>query len=71
MKNRLLPYIIALSALFVSSCAIFYSVYGLSQLFAGASKAVIVMASSLEIAKLVVAMGFYLVHIKKQLLNLN
>ena len=59
MKNKLLPYIIALSALFVSSSAIFYSVYGLSQLFAGASKAVIVMASSLEFAKLVVASLLY------------
>ncbi len=59
MKERVLPYIIALSALFVSSCAVFYSVYGLSQLFAGASKAVIVMASSLEIAKLVVASLLY------------
>ena len=59
MKDRLLPYIIALSALFVSSSAVFYSVYGLSQLFAGASKAVIVMASSLEFAKLVVASLLY------------
>ena len=59
MKERVLPYIIALSALFVSSCAVFYSVYGLSQLFAGASEAVIVMASSLEIAKLVVASLLY------------
>ena len=59
MKNRLLPYIIALSALFVSSSAIFYSVYGLSKLFAGASKAVIIMAGSLEIAKLVVASLLY------------
>jgi len=59
MKDKLLPYIIALSALFVSSCAVFYSVYGLSQLFAGASKAVIVMASSLELAKLVVASLLY------------
>jgi len=59
MKDKLLPYIIALSALFVSSSAIFYSVYGLSQLFAGASKAVIVMASSLELAKLVVASLLY------------
>ena len=59
MKERVLPYIIALSALFISSCAVFYSVYGLSQLFAGASKAVIVMASSLEIAKLVVASLLY------------
>ena len=59
MKERLLPYVIALSALFVSSSAIFYSVYGLSQLFSGASKAVIVMASSLELAKLVVASLLY------------
>ena len=59
MKDRLLPYVIGLSALFVSSSAIFYSVYGLSQLFAGASNAVIVMASSLEIAKLVVASLLY------------
>ena len=59
MKEKLLPYVIALSALSVSGCAIFYSVYGLSQLFAGASKAVIVMASSLEFAKLVVASLLY------------
>lgn len=59
MNKQVLPYIIALSALFVSSSAIFYSVYGLSKLFAGASTAVIVMASSLEIAKLVVASLLY------------
>ena len=59
MKNKLLPYIIALSALLVSGSAIFYSVYGLSKLFAGASTAVIIMASSLEIAKLVVASLLY------------
>ena len=59
MKDKLLPYIIVLSALFVSSSAVFYSVYGLSQLFAGASTAVIIMAGSLEIAKLVVASLLY------------
>jgi hypothetical protein len=59
MKDKLLPYIIALSALFVSSSAVFYSVYGLSQLFAGASVAVAIMASSLEFAKLVVASLLY------------
>ena len=53
------PYIIAFSALFVSSSAIFYSVYGLSRLFAGESTAVIVMVSSLEFAKLVVASLLY------------
>tara|TARA_Y100000593_G_scaffold59511_1_gene110374 strand:- start:273 stop:1091 length:819 start_codon:yes stop_codon:yes gene_type:complete len=59
MKDKLLPYIIAFSALFVSSCAVFYSVYGLSQLFAGASVAVAIMASSLEFAKLVTASLLY------------
>ena len=59
MNKKLFPFIIALSALFVSSCAIFYSIYGLSKLFAGASTEVIIMASSLEIAKLVVASLLY------------
>ena len=59
MKKQLFPYIIALSALLVSGSAIFYSVYGLSKLFAGASKAVIIMAGSLELAKLVVASLLY------------
>ena len=58
-KKGRLPYLIAFSALFVSSSAIFYSVYGLSQLFAGASTEVMIMASSLEIAKLVVASLLY------------
>ena len=59
MKRKLFPYIIAISALLVSGSAIFYSVYGLSKLFAGASKAVIIMAGSLEFAKLVVASLLY------------
>ena len=58
-KKGRLPYLIAFSALFVSSSAIFYSVHGLSQLFAGASTEVMIMASSLEIAKLVVASLLY------------
>lgn len=53
--NKLLPYLILISALSVSGSAAFYSVYGLSKLFAGASLQVIIMASSLEIAKLVIA----------------
>ena len=59
MKRKLFPYIIAISALMVSGSAVFYSVYGLSKLFAGASKAVIIMAGSLEFAKLVVASLLY------------
>ena len=59
MKQKLFPYIIALSALSVSASAAFYSVFGLSHLFAGASTQVIIMASSLEFAKLVVASLLY------------
>ena len=54
MKKYLLPLAITLSALSVSASAAFYSVYGLSKLFAGASLQVIIMAGSLEVAKLVV-----------------
>ena len=59
MKKRLLPLIIALSALSVSASAAFYSVFGLSKLFAGASMEVIIMAGALEAAKLVVASLLY------------
>ena len=58
-KKGRLPYIIAISALLVSASAVFYSVYGLSKLFAGASTAVMIMAGSLEFAKLVVASLLY------------
>jgi hypothetical protein len=44
MKKRLFPLLIALSALAVSGSAAFYSVFGLSKLFAGASTQVIIMA---------------------------
>ncbi len=59
MKQKLFPYIIALSALSVSASAAFYSVFGLSHLFAGASTQVIIMAGALEVAKLVVASLLY------------
>ena len=59
IQERILPFIIALSALSVSASAAFYSVSGLSKLFAGASFEVIIMASSLEVAKLVIASLLY------------
>ena len=59
MKKRLFPLIITLAALAVSGSAAFYSVFGLSKLFAGASTQVIIMAGSLEFAKLVVASLLY------------
>lgn len=59
MRERLFPLVIALSALAVSGSAAFYSVYGLSKLFAGASFQVMIMAGSLEFAKLVIASLLY------------
>ena len=55
----LFPVLIALSALAVSASAAYYSVFGLCKLFAGASTEVIIMAASLEAAKLVVASLLY------------
>jgi hypothetical protein len=59
IKERIFPFIIALSALSVSVSAAYYSVTGLSMLFAGASVAVLIMASSLEISKLVIVSLLY------------
>lgn len=59
LRRYLFPSLIALSALSVSASAAFYSVSGLSKLFAGASFEVIIMASSLEISKLVIASLLY------------
>ena len=59
IKKGILPTIIALSALSVSISAAFYSVSGLSKLFAGASYEVMIMAGSLEVAKLVIASLLY------------
>lgn len=59
ITDRIFPALIALSALSVSASAAFYSISGLSKLFAGAAFAVIVMAASLEIAKLVIASLLY------------
>tara|TARA_B100002019_G_scaffold292965_1_gene318034 strand:+ start:3070 stop:4218 length:1149 start_codon:yes stop_codon:yes gene_type:complete len=59
IKQNIFPSIIALSALSVSASAAFYSVSGLSKLFAGATFEVIIMAGSLEVAKLVIASLLY------------
>tara|TARA_B100000085_G_scaffold85757_4_gene77349 strand:+ start:781 stop:1929 length:1149 start_codon:yes stop_codon:yes gene_type:complete len=59
LKQNIFPSIIALSALSVSASAAFYSVSGLSKLFAGATFEVIIMAGSLEVAKLVIASLLY------------
>ena len=59
LRKSIFPFIIAFSALSVSLSAAFYSVSGLGKLFAGASLQVIIMASSLEVAKLVIASLLY------------
>jgi hypothetical protein len=50
---------IGIAALFVAGNAAFFSVTGLSHMFAGASLSVIIMAASLEFAKLVAASFLY------------
>ena len=59
IKQGMFPFLIAFAALSISISAAFYSVSGLSKLFAGAEFAVILMAGSLEFAKLVTASLLY------------
>ena len=59
MEKKLLPYLVVISALSVSLSAAFYSVTGLGKMFSGASVQVMIMMSSLEIAKLVLASLLY------------
>ena len=59
IKKGMFPFLIGFSALSVSASAAFYSVSGLSKLFAGAAFEVIIMAGSLEFAKLVTASLLY------------
>ena len=58
-KVNLFQYMVGLSALLVAGSAAYYSVFGLSKLFSGAMFAVVVMAGSLEFAKLVSASFLY------------
>lgn len=50
-----LKVLVGLSAIIVAGCAAYFSVTGLGVLFAGASTPVMIMASSLELAKVVAA----------------
>ena len=50
-----LKVLVGLSAIIIAGCAAYFSVTGLGVLFAGASISVMVMASALELAKLVAA----------------
>ena len=55
MNNKSLKYLVALSAILIAGSAAYFSVTGLGVLFSGAAAAVMIMASSLEFAKLVTA----------------
>ena len=60
MRNiNYFKYYVGLSALLIAGSAAFFSVFGLSKLFAGATMSVIIMASSLEFGKLVGASFLY------------
>lgn len=59
MYKKYIPYIVLLAALLVSFSAAFYSVFGLAKLFSGAKTQVIIMASSLEFSKLIIASIVY------------
>lgn len=59
MNKLALKIFVGLVALSLAVCAAFFSIVGLSKLFAGAAVAVIVMASTLEASKLVIASFLY------------
>jgi len=56
---KLRTFLLGLSAFCIAAAAAYFSVTGLSRLFAGASTAVILMASSLEFGKLISASFLY------------
>ena len=58
-NSKNFPILVGLSALLIAGSAAFFSVFGLSKLFAGAQLAVIIMAGSLEFGKLVGASFLY------------
>jgi hypothetical protein len=65
LKEKFVLFLVTLSALLLSASAAFFSVYGLSKVFAGAGISVIIMASVLEGSKLIAA---YSLHQNKNIL---
>ena len=53
--DKSLKYLVGISAIIIAGCAAYFSITGLGILFAGASVPVMIMAGSLEYAKLVTA----------------
>ena len=58
-KREYFKYFLGLAALLVAGSAAYFSVFGLSKLFAGAAGSIVVMAGSLEFGKLVSASFLY------------
>lgn len=59
MNKTILKLLVGMVALSLAGCAAFFSIVGLSKLFAGAALAIIIMASTLEASKLVIASFLY------------
>lgn len=59
MKYNLLNYLVFLTGLIISAVAAYYSIIGLTAIFAGAFWPVVIMGTSLEIGKLVAVSWLY------------
>ena len=57
MKKWLITIFIFISALSLSFTSGYYSIFGLSKLFSQEAKAVIIMATSLEFSKIIIALN--------------
>ena len=58
-NSKYFKYYVGFSALMIAGSAAFFSVFGLSKLFAGATLSVIIMAGSLELGKIIGASFLY------------
>ena len=58
-NSKYFKYYVGFSALMIAGSAAFFSVFGLSKLFAGAALSVIIMAGSLELGKIIGASFLY------------
>jgi hypothetical protein len=59
MNKKLLFYLVGGLSVILAGTAAFFSIAGLAKLFAGAATAVIIMASALELSKLIIASFLY------------
>ena len=59
MIKKILPFFIFFAAIFVSLISAYFSILGLTKLFAGAGVEVMIMGTSLEVSKLVIATLLY------------